>query len=192
MDNNKNIYFCHTRPAGQSRREAEILIELDALLTDFNISEYSGESAYDIKPSKTDAPRAFVVYAAENSDWILTEFLRTSHSASPIYIIVPETSREANEKGLNYGATAVLPILSLSMLNGIIRTGKTSITTKSERDTNADFLDLYGSISRHIARLQSEFTEAGLRTLPQRIIGRDTVDRFSQIEKMLAEIEIAP
>jgi hypothetical protein len=139
---------------------------------------------------------AVVLHITNPNNWMIFEFLKTGYPNVPRFaLLAPGESDGADEieqKALanRYGAAAIvteaqgIPVLA-SLIQSIIN-------APADSDTKANYLTVFGKVSREIARLQAEFIETAMRTLPQPEIGEDTQERLKRTLIDLQAIKITP
>lgn len=143
---------------------------------------------------KHNAVGAVVLHVKDANGWIIFELMRTGFQNIPRFaILAPSlTGEEADMIKLaqKYDAEAIIGE------RGDMHSLATMILGVSEADDDANskeaYLKLYGDISRELIRLQEEFTQTSLRTLPQPEIGADTQTRLRTALAGLKRIKLLP
>lgn len=164
-------------------------------LRDFTVIKTESVEAIHNLAKSGKTVGAFVLQITDSSDWIAFEFVRTAYPSVPCFVILEreESFKESKDAAMQRGAMAVVESTKPAALSALIIGSANNNLRKSEDlDKNADFLRTLGDLSRELSRLQEEFTETMLRTLPQPVIGIDTRHRLTRELEKLQEIRITP
>lgn len=164
-----------------------------------NLKEFKVECAADVeainqlvkaKAGSGDNIGAIVIQLANSRDLTAFEFCSIAVSSVPLFAVIDDETGEMQELIKKYGAVAVFSAENTKALANLIYTADNM--KRGVRDHNADFLRVFGEISRELGRLHNEFTETALRTLPQPFIARDTQQRLENYLSKLQAITITP
>ncbi len=143
---------------------------------------------------KHNAVGAIVLHIKDSNGWILFELIKTSFPLLPVFaILAPSLGDDEQEIALwtkQYGAAAII-----TERQGI-RTLATLITSVNEPSAETSgkdaYLQTFGELEREMARLQKEMITTAMRTLPQPVIGDDSLRRLRVSVALLKEIKIKP
>jgi len=169
--------------------------QLQSGLNGFTVLNAENVEALNEQARAAKKTSAFVLSIRDSDDWMAFEFVKTAYPSVPCFICLEDGDgyEEAKESAMRQGAMAVFPEHNTTPLSALIKgAASNNLRGGDQLDHNADFLSVYGDISRELGRLQNEFTETSLRTLPQPFIGDDTKTRLRNNLVKLREIIITP
>jgi hypothetical protein len=159
--------------------------------------------ATDIDALKTirqgDTLEGVVIQIRSTNDWITFEFLNTAHPSIPRFAILsPETNvvedlqlRQYAEK---FKATAVFAAeTEMKTIANVISGALNSLQDQTPDQTSKDLLiKELGEIWNQLQRLGDEYNTTAMRTLPQPVIGADSLEKLSDLRELLQNIRITP